>query len=143
MRENAVCRYCVFKNRKTKYILDFTRNCHNLLQKEEAGNIQTYIWDSEAVFLEENGKSYSYLSDMQGSAMRLLNHGEEDMISYRYDEFGTDPLGNQGQLQPFCYTEYQIDIVAGTYYAQARKYDAWSGRFTGEDVIKGKCRGDY
>ena len=95
------------------------------------------------MFLEENGKSYSYLSDMQGSAMRLLNHGEEDMISYRYDEFGTDPLGNQGQLQPFCYTEYQIDIVAGTYYAQARKYDAWSGRFTGEDVIKGKCRGDY
>ena len=59
------------------------------------------------------------------------------MISYRYDEFGTDPSGNQGQLQPFGYTGYQRDIVAGTYYAQAREYDAWSGRFTSEDVVKG------
>ena len=25
----------------------------------------------------------------------------------------------------------------GTYYAQAREYDAWSGRFTSEDVVKG------
>lgn len=139
MRENAVCRYCVFKNRKTKYILDFTKSYHNLLQKEEAGNTQTYIWDREAVFLEENGESYSYLNDMQGSAMRLLNHGGEDMISYRYDEFGADLTGNQGQLQPFGYTGYQKDSVAGTYYAQARKYDAWSGRFTGEDVIKGSA----
>ena len=59
------------------------------------------------------------------------------MISYRYDEFGTDPSGNQGQLQPFGYTGYQRDTVAGTYYAQAREYDAWSGRFTSEDVVKG------
>ena len=59
------------------------------------------------------------------------------MISYRYDEFGTDPSGNQGQLQPFGYTGYQRDTVSGTYYAQAREYDAWSGRFTSEDVVKG------
>jgi RHS repeat-associated protein len=89
------------------------------------------------LFMEENGERYSYLNDMQGSAMRLLNHGGEDVISYRYDEFGTDLLGNQGQFQPFAYTGYQRDIVTGTYYAQAREYDAWSGRFTGEDGIKG------
>lgn len=56
---------------------------------------------------------------------------------YRYDEFGTDFLGNQGQLQSFGYTGYQRDAVAGIYYAQAREYDAWSGRFTGEEVIFG------
>jgi RHS repeat-associated protein len=54
------------------------------------------------------------------------------VISYRYDE-----LENQGQLQPFGYTGYQRDTIAGTYYAQAREYDAWSGRFTSEDVVKG------
>ena len=124
-------------SKETAYILDFTKNYHNLLQKEERGNVQSYIWDSEVLFMEENGERYSYLNDMQGSAMRLLNHGGEDVISYRYDEFGTDLLGNQGQLQPFGYTGYQRDTVAGTYYAQAREYDAWSGRFTGEDVVKG------
>ena len=69
--------------------------------------------------------------------MKLSNHRGDNVISYRYDEFGTDPSGNQGQLQPFGYTGYQRDTVAGTYYAQAREYDAWSGRFTGEDVVKG------
>ena len=124
-------------NKETAYILDFTRNYHNLLQKEARGNVQSYIWDSEVLFMEENGECYSYLNDMQGSAMRLLNHGGEDVISYRYDEFGTDLSGNQGQFQPFGYTGYQRDTIAGTYYAQAREYDAWSGRFTGEDVVKG------
>ena len=124
-------------SKETAYILDFTKNYHNLLQKEECGNIQSYIWDSEVLFMEENGESYSYLNDMQGSAMRLFNHGGEDVISYRYDEFGTDLSGNQGQLQPFGYTGYQRDTVAGTYYAQAREYDAGSGRFTSEDMVKG------
>ena len=126
-------------SKETAYILDFTKNYHNLLQKEERGNVQSYIWDSEVLFMEENGENYSYLNDMQGSAMRLFNHGGEDVISYRYDEFGTDLSGNQGQLQPFGYTGYQRDTVAGTYYAQAREYDAGSGRFTGEDVIKGSA----
>ena len=87
--------------------------------------------------MEENGERYSYLNDMQGSAMRLLNHGGEDVISYRYDEFGTDLSGNQGQFQPFDYTGYQSDTIVGTYYAQAREYDAWRGEFTSEDVVKG------
>ena len=71
--------------------------------------------------------------------MRLTDHGGETEAFYRYDEFGTDLLGNQGQFQPFGYTGYQKDMTAGTYYAQAREYDAWSGRFTGEDIIKGSA----
>ena len=126
-------------NKETEYILDFTKGYHNLLQREEDGNVQSYVWDSGALFMEENGESYRYLNDMQGSTMRLLNHGGEDMISYQYDEFGTDLSGNQGKFQPFGYTGYQRDAVAGTYYAQAREYDAGSGRFTSEDVVKGSA----
>lgn len=39
-------------------------------------------------------------------------------------------------MQPFGYTGYQHDAVAGTYYAQAREYCAYSGRFIGMDTIK-------
>lgn len=124
-------------NKETAYILDLTKNYHNLLQKEETDCTQSYIWDSEAVFLEENGAISSYVNDIQGSTMRLLNHGGEGMVTYGYDEFGTDLYQNQGKYQPFGYTGYQRDEVSGTYYAQAREYNAETGRFTSKDVIKG------
>ncbi len=89
--------------------------------------------------MEEEGESYSYLNDLSGSVMRLSGNGRDSAASYRYDEFGKDLSGNQGQFQPFGYTGYQRDAVAGTYYAQAREYDAGSGRFTSEDVVKGSA----
>ncbi len=126
-------------DKETEYILDFTKGYHNLLQREEDGNVQSYVWDSGALFMEEGEQGYSYLNDLSGSVMRLSGNGRDSAAAYRYDEFGRDLSGNQGQFQPFGYTGYQRDAVAGTYHAQAREYDAWSGRFTSEDVIKGSA----
>ena len=41
------------------------------------------------------------------------------------------------RIQPFGYTIYQRDEIAGTYYAQAREYWAENGRFAGQDLIAG------
>ena len=41
------------------------------------------------------------------------------------------------RIQPFGYTLYQRDEIAGTYYAQAREYWAENGRFAGQDLIAG------
>ncbi len=57
--------------------------------------------------------------------------------SYGYGAFGEDLYGNQGNLQPFGYTGYQRDEIAGTYYAQSREYLAGKGRFAGQDLIAG------
>ena len=56
---------------------------------------------------------------------------------YGYDEFGRNLYQDQNSLQPFGYTGYQYDPIAGTYYAQAREYQALEGRFAGTDQIKG------
>ena len=40
-------------------------------------------------------------------------------------------------MQPFGYTGYRYDNVAGTHFVQAREYVAGVGRFAGEDWIKG------
>ena len=120
-------------SKETEYILDLTKGYHNLLQKEENGSIQSYIWDREALFMQEGEEFYSYLNDMQGSAMRLLSHSGQTKESYSYDEFGADLSRNQRQYQPFGYTGYQKDDIAGTYYAQAREYDAGAGRFISKD----------
>ncbi len=42
---------------------------------------------------------------------------------------------NQGKVQPFGYTGYKMDEVAGTYFAQAREYLPEAGRFAGEEKV--------
>lgn len=40
-------------------------------------------------------------------------------------------------MQPFGYTGYQMEAAGGLHFAQARRYDAESGRFVSEDKIAG------
>ena len=124
-----------------RYVLDRTRPYNNMLQRSilDRGKEQTqsYSWDFNAVFMEEEEKVYTYLNDELGSTIRLLEKEGKSQTIYGYDEFGKDTYGTQGQVQPFGYTGYRYDAVAGTYFAQAREYVAGVGRFGGEDWIKG------
>ena len=109
---------------------------------------------------EESGEESFYLQDDLGSPMELLDAEGEIREAYAFDEFGV-PLvvqsgfiqnfGNEAgivpvpnalqqqheQLQPFGFTGYQTDAAGGLYYAQARRYDADTGRFVSEDKVKG------
>ena len=124
-----------------KYILDRTRPYHNLLQQEGAGRgkefLRSFLWDFNAVWMEEAGREYVYLQDELGSPIRLLEMEGEDQMVYGYDAFGKDTFRTQGRLQPFGYTGYQYDPVGETCFAQAREYMPGIGRFAGEDWLKG------
>ena len=82
------------------------------------------------------GNSTSYTYSPGGKLTSVLD-GMGNRTEYGYDEFGKDTYGTQGQVQPFVYTGYRYDAVAGTYFAQAREYVPGVGRFGGEDWIKG------
>ena len=125
-----------------RYTLDLTRQYHNLLQMEEKNRKQTFLWDGNVAGVLEGdmGEPGYYLQDDLGSPIRLLNAEGSQTEAYGYDEFGRDLCGNQGEAQPFGYTGYQHDRVAGTYYAQAREYLPGVGRFAGQDPIKGNLR---
>ncbi len=140
---------------RIRYTIDLTRGYYNLLQKEERGNTQSYLWDGNVTGMwEETGKEAGnglnclnnlpytrnicyYFQDELGSPIRLMDSDGNLGKTYGYDEFGQDLYGNQGETQPFGYTGYQSDRITETYYAQAREYRAELGRFAGEDVIKG------
>lgn len=77
-----------------------------------------------------------YLQDELGSPIRLINKEGRQTEAYGYDEFGQDLYGNQGQIQPFGYTGYQNDQLAGTYFAQAREYFSLAGKFFSRDLDK-------
>lgn len=60
--------------------------------------------------------------DELGSPVRLTGLRSGRQTLYSHNEFGADLFGNQGETQPFVYTGYQPDRIAGTSYAQVRKY---------------------
>ena len=124
------------------YLIDLTREYHNLLEKTEDGISQTYFWDGNVAAFEESGKRSYYLQDELGSPLRIEDENGVTRETYGYGAFGENLYGNQGVLQVFGYTGYQRDNVAGTYYAQAREYQAEVGRFTSEDIIRGSDRPD-
>ena len=124
--------------RQISYTIDLTREYHNLLERSEGDSTQTYFWDGNVASYEENGQRSFYLQDELGSPLRIEDETGRTRESYGYGAFGEDLYGNQGELQPFGYTGYQKDRVAGTYYAQAREYLADVARFQARDVIKGQ-----
>jgi len=124
-------------SRQITYTLDLTRQYHNLLERTEESQSQRYFWDGNVAAYEENGERNYYLQDELGSPLRLEDSAGTIKESYGYGAFGEDLYQNQGKMQPFGYTGYQRDEIAGTYYAQAREYLAESGRFAGQDLIVG------
>lgn len=122
------------------YINDLTREYHNLLQKQENGQIQNYIWDKNVIGVSENDNYNYYFQDEMGSTIRLMDATGNLTEKYCYNEFGLnlkEEWNNQGSRQPFGFTGYQWDQIAGTYFAQAREYLPKGGRFGTEDWVKG------
>lgn len=122
-----------------RYVLDITRQYNNLLQKEEAGETQTYFFDSKAAGIVHNDGMRSYfLHDDMGSPIRLLSQEGSMLESYGYDEFGCDLGYAPSKFHSFGYTGYQRDCVTGAYYAQAREYIPYIARFGARDFVKGQ-----
>ena len=122
-------------SRQITYTLDLTRQYYNLLERTEENRSQRYFWDGNVAAYEENGERNYYLQDELGSPLRIEDESGFTRETYGYGAFGEDLYGNQGVLQVFGYTGYQRDNVAGTYYAQAREYQAEVGRFVSEDFV--------
>lgn len=87
----------------------------------------------------------TYLGDSMGSPLHFCNAEGNIEESYGYDAFGEGRYvkntlleGHTGdRQQPFGFTGYEWDPVSGFYDAQARRYDAKTGRFTSRDELKG------
>ena len=130
-------------DRQISYILDLTKNYHNLLQREENGSVESFIWAENVLERQTVDKSEYFLQDEKGSVTRFLDSNGETVASYGYDEFGNDlsdiksEYAKQGVWQPFGYTGYRMDNESGLYFAQAREYSAMNGQFLSEDLVRG------
>jgi RHS repeat-associated protein len=119
------------------YVLDLTKQYHNLLQTDDGGQVKSYLWDFNVVSESGGDGERFYMQDELGSPLRFVGTDGELVDSYSYDEFGNDITGNQGLVQPFGYTGYRYDSLAGTYFAQAREYNSLTSRMSSPDLHKG------
>ena len=69
--------------------------------------------------------------------MKLVDGSGRVDQTYAFDEFGNDLIPSAKKIQPFGFTGYQKEEVGGLYYAQARRYNPFEGRFVSEDIVKG------
>lgn len=141
-REEPFDETCLEKPvRTTEYISDPLRQGHPLLSRtertEQGKRRQDFVRDSDPALVIEGEHACIYLHDEMGSTLRLMDTQRNRQTIYGYDEFGEDLYGEWDKRQPFGYTGYQRDDVAGTYFAQAREYLPKTGRFAGRDWLKG------
>ena len=133
-----------------EYLLDLTKPYHNLLERQKGKHRQTFYWDMNVSAMEDENRTLQYyLQDELGSPLRVLYRSGSG-AAYGYDEFGADlydpekkpgagrQYSRQGEHQPFGFTGYRYDDISGTYFAQAREYQPGEGRFTAEDILRGR-----
>ncbi len=133
-----------------EYLLDLTKPYHNLLERQKGKHRQTFYWDMNVSVMEDENRTIQYyLQDELGSPLRVLYRSGSGE-AYGYDEFGADlydpekkpgagrQYSRQGEHQPFGFIGYRYDDISGTYFAQAREYQPGVGRFTAEDILRGR-----
>ena len=148
---------------RIEYLCDLSRDCYNMLERTVNGETESFIYDKNVISMSKATSTYYYLQDELGSPMYMTGTDGAAVSSYAFDDFGRsiDPFtgkikeaGNKHHskhayttegniIQPFAFTGYQEDEVSGLVFAQARYYDAASGRFQSEDTVKGFIKSPF
>ena len=102
-----------------------------------------YDAQSRPVKISYNGVVYTYVHNLQGDIVGILDSTGALVVEYKYDAWGkllstigtlTDTLGKRN---PFRYRGYVYDEEIELYYLRSRYYASEEGRFINSDIIIG------
>ena len=112
-----------------------------------AGNLVNtlyYYYDESGISgLEYNGAKYTYVKNLQGDVIGIINSNGATVVEYKYDAWGNilattgSMASTLGVTNPFRYRGYYYDTESGWYYLNSRYYDPQVGRFLNADGIIG------
>ena len=100
-----------------------------------------YDAQSRPAKVSYNGVLYTYVHNLQGDVVGLLDNSGNLVVEYKYDAWGkllstTGTLADTlGKRNPFRYRGYVYDEETGLYYLQNRYYDSNLCRFLNADHI--------
>ena len=106
-----------------------------------------YDAQSRPAKINYNGNIYTYLHNLQGDIVGILDNAGDLVVEYKYDAWGkllstTGSLAETlGKLNPFRYRGYVYDEETGLYYLRSRYYNPEQSRFVNADILlgAGKC----
>ena len=89
-----------------------------------------------------NGARYSYVHNLQGDIVGIVDAGGSLVVEYKYDAWGkpvlvrtlTTAYETLAEVNPFRYRGYVYDEETGLYYLRSRVYNPEWKRFMNADV---------
>ena len=97
-----------------------------------------YGAEGEAVGFSVGGTVYTYVKNLQGDVIRILDEDGTAVVSYTYDPWGVPTVSGDASLaaiNPCSYRGYYYDQETGFYYVSSRSYDPEIGRWISADSI--------
>ncbi len=123
----------------TKYTLYGKRIVH----MTQGSNELHFFYDAQGkpAIVVYNDTPYSYVKNLQGDIVAILNSAGTAVVNYVYDAWGRpvsktgSMAGTLGTVQPFRYRGYVYDEETGLYYLRSRYYNPACCRFINRDVL--------
>ena len=122
-------------------VTNYTLHGKSVVHMTQGENELHFFYDAQnkPAVVVYNGTPYSYVKNLQGDVVALLNSTGAVVVSYVYDAWGR-PISKTGTLastlgtvQPFRYRGYVYDEETGLYYLRSRFYCASTCRFLSAD----------
>ena len=128
-------------------VTNYTLHGKNVVHMTQGSNELHFFYDAQnkPAVVVYNGTPYSYVKNLQGDIVAILDGNKTVVVSYVYDTWGR-PISKTGSMaatlgtvQPFRYRGYIYDEETGLYYLRSRYYNALQCRFINADVL---CSGN-
>ena len=124
-------------------IYAYTYNGSKLTQMTKGTDTLYFTYDAfgSPWMVRWNGTVYTYMTNLQGDVIAIVNTSNVAVVEYAYDAWGnilsiTGSMANTlGTLNPLTYRGYVYDYETGLYYVSSRYYDPVWGRFLNSDVL--------
>ena len=109
-------------------------------------DVMHFFYDAQSrpAKVSYNGTVYTYIHNLQGDVVGLLDNSGNLVVEYKYDAWGkaistTGSLAaTLGKRNPFRYRGYIYDEETGLYYLRSRYYNPAVGRFVNADTLIGE-----
>ena len=111
------------------------------MSKDSTNMYFNYKPDGTPMAIVKDGHSYSYITNLQGDVLAIIDQNGVEQVTYEYDAWGKllsigGPMADSlGEENPLRYRGYVYDHETGLYYVSSRYYDPEIGRWINADDI--------
>ncbi len=116
---------------------DYTWRDGLLTHQKQGNNELHFFYDSKSSIIgfTLNGGAYTYLKNLQGDVIGIVDGNGNKLAEYSYDSWGNiiSQSGPLSYINPIRYKGYYYDSDTGMYYLQSRYYDPALRRFINAD----------